>query len=77
MQPPRTTPHPNKTTNNPRAAIFFFLFPHAFLAPQQKLPEAAINLKNHGEAMISSAPAITFLCTCGRNAAPGSQQRQY
>src|SRR5215510_8118049 len=77
MQPPRTTPTPNKTTNNPRTDIFV-LFPRcAFAAPQQKYPDAAINPKNHCEAMISSASAITFLCTCGRNAAPGSPHRQY
>jgi hypothetical protein len=66
------TPVPNRTTNNPRAAIVLPSFPHAFLAPQQKIPKAAINLKNHGDAMISSLCTITFLCTCGRNAAPGS-----
>jgi len=27
--------------------------------------------------MISSEPAITFLCTCGRNAALGSPRRQH
>jgi hypothetical protein len=47
------------------------------LAPQQKFPEVAINLKNHGEAMISSEPVITFLCTCGRNAALGSPQLEH
>jgi hypothetical protein len=51
--------------------------PHAFLAPQQKFPEVAINLKNHGEAMISGEPVITFLCTCGRNAALGSPQLEH
>jgi hypothetical protein len=30
------TPHPNKTSNNPRAAIFFLFSRYAVLAPQQK-----------------------------------------
>jgi hypothetical protein len=37
MQPPRTTPHPNKTTNNPRAAIFFFLFPARLFGAATKI----------------------------------------
>jgi hypothetical protein len=57
---------------------FSLLFPDsASSAPQQEFPDAAINLKNDGEAMISSASAITFLCTCGRNAAPGSPRRSH
>jgi len=36
---------------------------------RNKSPQAAINRKNRAIAMVSSLSTVTFLCTCGRNAA--------